>query len=201
MRGHAVSQRKQAGGFSLLELMVVMALLAILAVLATPSMSEWTRNQRIRGEAEALLNGLQKAREEAIRRNRPVSFWLVSDLSSGCALSNTSGTWVVSINTPAGKCNSAPSASADPMLVTSNESRNVDVQADGSEVRFNGYGRATANSSSGAAITTIDIRDPADASNTNVGSHTYRSLRVNIQGSGFRLCDPRITTAGDTRRC
>ena len=178
-------QRGHAYGFSLLELMVVLTLVGILALLATPSMAEWMKNQRIRGTAEALLNGLQTAREEAIRRNRPASFWLVSNLTSGCALSNTSGSWVVSLNSPAGQCDSAPSATAAPLLVTSYAVQgSLDVKAldkDGSaasEARFDGYGRLAGT----APIARIEVRDPADADKASAATHAYRSLRV--------LCSP-----------
>jgi len=204
-----MAQRRPAHGFSLLELMVVITLIAILAMLATPSMSEWVKNQRIRGAAEGLLNGLQTARQEAIRRNRPASFWLVSDLSGSCALSGTSGAWVVSLNTPAGACNAAASATDAPLLVTTHAAEGgVDVKAfdktssAATEVRFDGYGRLAAGAGGGNPIARIEIRDPSDADKDDATTHTYRSLRVQIQGTGaVRLCDPRIDTAGDTRGC
>ncbi len=54
-------------------------------------------------------NGLMQARNEAVRRNQPVSFFLVSDsdavsMSDSCALSATSSGWVVAMASPAGKC-------------------------------------------------------------------------------------------------
>ena len=200
-----MQQRRHARGLSLVELMVVLTLIAILGVLATPSMAEWMKNQRIRGTAETLLTGVQTARAEAIRRNRPTSFWLVSNLTDGCALSNTSGTWVVSVYSPAGACATTPSATAAPLLVSSHAAQGdqdvIAVDADGtaaSEVRFDGYGRILGST----PIARIDVRDPADASKSTPGTHSYRSLRLLIQGTGaIRLCDPRITTTGDTRAC
>lgn len=196
----------RAQGFSLLELMVVVTLIAILVLLAAPSMAEWTRNQRIRGATENLLNGLQMARDEAIRRNRPVSFWLVSDLSSSCTLSNASSIWIISINSPWHACNSAPSVTTDPLLVKASEAPGaLYVQAfdqgggAASQVRFDGYGRTPDGVS---RIAQIEIRDPLDADKTDAATHAYRSMRLVIQGSGaVRMCDPRVTTAGDTRAC
>lgn len=198
--------RPRARGFSLLELMVVVTLVAILALLAAPSMAEWTRNQRIRGGAENLIQGLQLAREEAIRRNRPVSFWLVSDLSRDCTLSSASSLWVISINSPWNACNAAPSVTTDPLLVKASDAQALlyvrafdQSGAAVSQARFDGYGRTPDGVN---RIAQIEIRDPADADKTDAASHTYRSLRVMVLGSGaVRMCDPRITTAGDTRAC
>ena len=193
-------------GVSLLELMVVLAITGVLLVLATPSMAEWIRNQRIRGSAENLLNGLQKAREEAIRRNRPVSFWLVSDLGSGCTLSSNSGIWVISLNSPVSACNAAPSSTADPLLVaTSAPHEGPVVQAsdvDGAastQARFDGYGRAMAVAQ---PLAQISVVDRVDADKPDPATHAYRSLRIVVQGTGaIRMCDPRVTAAGDTRAC
>lgn len=198
--------RPQASGFSLLELMIVVSLISILALLVTPSMAEWTRNQRIRGAAENLLHGLQLAREEAIRRNRPVSFWLVSDLSGSCTLSDSSGIWVISIHSPWDDCDAAPSMTEAPLMIKTGEvpgALNVKAFAQGvgqaSEVRFDGYGRIPEGS---GRIVRIDVTDPADAGKPDVTTHAYRSLRVAIKGSGaVRMCDPRISTPGDTRAC
>jgi type IV fimbrial biogenesis protein FimT len=59
-------------GFNLIEVMVSLTVLGILISLGVPSFAEWLQSQRIRASAEAIINGLQVARGEAIRRNLPV---------------------------------------------------------------------------------------------------------------------------------
>ena len=92
-------------GFSLIELMVTMVILVLLMVAAMPSIGTWLDNTRIRNEGDSIVNGLQTARAEAVRRNENVSFWLVqltdpATLANDCTLSDTSGSWIVSVSGP-----------------------------------------------------------------------------------------------------
>src|SRR3970282_2884896 len=71
----------QATGFTLIELMVTIAVLAIMLFIALPNSAVWMQNTQIRTAGEAVLNGMQLARAEAIRRNTAVQ--LQMDVSSG----------------------------------------------------------------------------------------------------------------------
>jgi len=102
-------------GVSLVEIAVTLAVLALLLMAAAPSMSEWLRSARLRNQGESVLNGIQAARNEAVRRNVEVTFWLVSNntataMNNNCALSSTGNGWVVSRNDPAGFCGTPPPA-------------------------------------------------------------------------------------------
>jgi len=70
--------RSYSHGFTLVELVVTMAVLSLLAFAVMPSVADWIRSTRVRNAAEAVQNGLQKARTEALRQNKNVTFWLVS---------------------------------------------------------------------------------------------------------------------------
>lgn len=198
----------KAKGFSLVELLVVVAIMAALLALVSPSLLEWMVNLRIRNATDALLNGLQQARQEAIRRNQSVSFWLVtpvagndSALDDSCALSNTSGSWVVSVRSPVGKCAAVPSTTTAPMIVSTHPIGDgvkgvsvSSVQADGATsattVTFNGIGGVT----NADRIAIINVSSTANSSR-------YRSLRVEITGIGaFRMCDPAVAST-DPRAC
>jgi type IV fimbrial biogenesis protein FimT len=191
---------------SLIEIAVVMALAAILLFAVAPNLTAAIGNQRIRSSAESLMQGLQRARGEALKMNRPVSLWLATangggELDNTCALSAVSRTWIVSLNDPAGKCATAHSLATDPMIVersvTGSTASLVSVtarQSDGvtaaDSVTFDGFGRVTAATS----IATIDL-DHATSSND------YRRLRIEVsRGGSVRLCELGVA-ADDPRRC
>ncbi len=195
-------------GFTMIELAIAMVIFGFLILAAAPSVQDWFSNTRIRGAAESLQNGLQTARSEAIRRNRTISFWLVSTddanaFSSTCTLSDTSGSWIVSVNAPTGSCDSAPSTTDSPMIVTGrpigDSGSRVSVTATQSDastpataVTFNGFGHVTNTTD---AIGQIDIHDVNSATGT-------RPLRLVISTSGMvRMCDPAVTSSEDPRKC
>ncbi len=194
-------------GFTLIELSVTLVVFALLLALIAPSAAAWMANMQIRATAESIHNGLQKARMEAVRRNQPIRFSLVSTsdpavIDDSCALSASSASWTVSVNDPTGKCGSALSSTADPMLVETYAAgvyaRRVAVsalQADGSSpadsVTFDGFGRILG--ASALAQVTVD---------NVVSGDDYRPLRIVISnGGGIRLCDPRVTASSDPRAC
>jgi type IV fimbrial biogenesis protein FimT len=192
-------------GFNLVEALVTVSVLGILMATTVPSMSDWISSTRVRSLAEATQNGLQKARAEAMKRNRLVTFWLVSPPTtsspdSTCTLSAASAAWVVSLDDPTGKCGTAPSTTADPRIVqvygpgqTADRINVTAVDSDGTaatSVSFNGYGQRV-----GAGISTIDL----------VHTRTsIRPLRVQVTTTGsVRMCDPVVTAAdpNDPRAC
>ena len=187
-------------GFSMIEVVITIAIMGILMATAMPSVGNWLRNSRVRNTAESIQNGLQRARMEAIRLNRPVSFSLVSDLTNSCTLASSSGSWVVSQSAPTSHCGDAPSTTIAPMLVASGlmadggggttvDARNAAATA-ATSVTFNGFGQV-ATTSSTTAIRTIDV--------TATGAMPRR-VEISLGGIG-RLCDPGVTTTGDTRAC
>lgn len=195
-------------GFTLLETMVVVSIITILALVAGPNLSTWLDNIRIRSAADAMQEGLQAARAEAIKRNQNITFWLVNSnadnqLDNTCEVSNTSGSWVVSVTDPYRRCGDAPSTTSAPRIVTKraigDSGARVEVnalQADGTtggtSVTFNGFGRVT----NATPIARIDITGVND-------DVTYRNLRLMISPAGqIRMCDPSIgSTSSDPRKC
>lgn len=188
-------------GFTLIELLVTLAIMSVLMAAVSPSLLDWMVNLRIRNATNAILNGLQLAHQDAIRRNESVGFWLVtasaadpSVLDNSCALSAAGGSWVVSVNSPVGSCTSAPSTTLAPKLVASHAIGDgvsgvtvAAVAADGASpatsVIFNGIGRVT----NAGSVATVDV-----VSSTNAGR--YRSLRIQItSGGSMRMCDPALS--------
>lgn len=193
-------------GFNLVEAVVTVSILGILLAATLPSMADWIRSAHVRGLTETLQTGLQKARSEAMKRNKVVTFWMVSPPDTTapdntCALSSASAAWVVSLQDPTGLCSTSPSPSDPPRIVEvygpGQAANGVTVKAvdkdgnDASSVSFNGFGQRV-----GGGVAKIDI---AHSASTDV-----RPLRIEISTSGgIRMCDPRATAAdaNDARAC
>jgi type IV fimbrial biogenesis protein FimT len=191
-------------GVTLVEIMIALTVMAILVALAAPSFGEWLQNQQIRAAAEATLNGLQVARSEAVRRNLPVRFQLVSDLTSSCSLSSGSLNWVVSLADPTGACDVLVDATPPGTVIQSRSATEgspnaqVAVTPSGTHaVTFGPLGSVLSQNSGGSQpLTQIDISNPF------ITSGAARPLRVVISGGGnIRMCDPAVATAGDPRVC
>jgi type IV fimbrial biogenesis protein FimT len=200
-----------ARGFTLIELMTIMAIMALMLLAAVPSISGWLVNLKIRNAAMALQSGVQAARTEALRRNESVGFWLVTSasattLDNSCTLSATSGSWVISLDSPVGACATAASTTTAPRLVTSHavgdggstnnalafSALSSDGASSATSITFNGFGRISTGTT---PIARIDITSASSAS-------SYRSLRLLVSGNGAtRLCDPAITDSADPRYC
>ncbi|MEX8502384.1 MAG: GspH/FimT family pseudopilin [Leptothrix ochracea] len=204
-----MKQQPHHRGFTIIELMVTIAIIAVVMFSAIPSMSTWLRNTQVRTAAESLQAGLQKARAEAVRRNTPVTFSLVSNtqpgvLDNGCNLSSLSASWVVSVsNDPSGGCGQPVSESVAPQILAKyargDGAPNVTVtvyQADCTTVsnqtqtRFNGFGR-------------IDNAEPIRCLLVDHDSGLeVRKLRLVIgTGGSVRMCDPAVTNDTDPRKC
>ncbi len=197
-------------GFSMVELMVTLTILVLLVLAAMPSIGTWLDNTRIRNEGDSLITGLQTARGEAVKRNQNVSFWLVqltdpAKLANDCTLSDTSGSWVVSVYAPNSHCAddaTSTDATVNPSGVVLARAMGGDsgrvsvkaVQSDGTSssnfVTFNGFGRVAGS----GFISRVDL--------DGTGGATYRKLSVMVSNTGaVRLCDPAVTSTTDPRKC
>jgi type IV fimbrial biogenesis protein FimT len=190
--------------------MVTLAVLGALLMAVTPLVRDWMLDTEIRNAAESISSGLGRARAEAVRRNEPVLFSLVSNdahpgtLDDGCTVSSTSASWVVSLDNPTGHCAEALGKTTGARLVARHargdgspgvavEVRDANcgsVMRQG-QVLFNGYGRAQPVPE---PIRCVVVKHP--------GSSTSRTLHVVLNAGGtVRTCDPAATDQRDTRRC
>jgi type IV fimbrial biogenesis protein FimT len=203
-----LSQRRLRAGFSLIEMMIAIVIAALLLVIGLPSMAIWINNTRVRTAGETLLAGLSLARIEAVRRNTTVRFQLVTDLTSGCALSEIGTSWVVSLADPTAACDVVPSETTAPQIIQKKSgaeaTSSVLLQASGANtVRFNGVGRVT---SPGGVLnmTQIDITNPSGGvcQHDDAVNGTMRCLRIRISPGGeVKMCDPAVVDATDPRIC
>jgi len=198
--------RVRQRGFTLVELMIGIVLAAILLMMGGPSFATWLQNSQIRTMSEAVKDGLQLARAEAVRRNAQVRFELVNSLVAGCALSAAGPNWVVSMDGAAGSCDSTNMADAAapvaPRMIQSRSSaegsRNAVVNASQSAIVFNGLGRLTP--APGADIT-VDVTNPTGGACSSA-SGPMRCLRIVVGAAGqIRMCDPRAGFNGTSEGC
>lgn len=191
---------KTDSGFTLIEMMISVAILAILLGLAAPGFQTFIQNTSIRTTAESVQAGLQLARAEALRRNARVSFWLVNGTDASCARSAAGTSWVVSVDDPAGACNSAASVTVAPRIVQtrlgSDGSAGVTIAATtgtaasvaSSCITFNGLGTVEATCPGGGApIGRVSITSAASPDTT-------RDLQIRVAAGGsIRMCDPDVS--------
>jgi type IV fimbrial biogenesis protein FimT len=65
--------RRQARGFSLMEVMIVVVIVAVIAAIAMPNFLTMVQNTRISTTADSVRDAVMVARTEAIRRGTPVT--------------------------------------------------------------------------------------------------------------------------------
>lgn len=167
----SVHMLRRAHGVTLVELLVVLLIVAIGATLAAPSFAQMVANYKVRSAAEGILNGLNFARTEALRRNAAVRFSLTAGGSG----------WAVSQVSPATTLQSrSDNESPGTTVASSSAAKSVTFLPNGLL-------------QSGAQMTQVTISSIVDATDT-------RRINV-FGGGLIRMCDPAVTTADDPRRC
>ena len=171
---------KTTPGFTLIELMIGLVVLAVLVGLGVPSFMVWMQNTQIRNAADAVLNGVQLARSEAIRRNKLVTFTLTERTG-----------WKVQ---QSGAIDSIQERSAD------EGSAKVGVAATPGgayAATFDTLGGLTDNPDGSVPIQKLDFTSQTSSDSA------IRPLRIMVSVSGtVRLCDPDPKLgSGDPRRC
>lgn len=187
-------------GVTLVELVIGIAIVGVLLVLGLPSFGAWIQNTQIRTAAEAIQNGLQLARSEAVRRNTSVQFVLTSVVGGGVG-----SDWRVTCVTPIDDLDGdgvadCPGTGMVPteiqMRPAAEGSRNAVVTAAQPTIVFNGTGRVTPVP---AAAINIGITNPTGGACATAGP--MRCLNVVVSTGGqVRMCDPALAST-DPRGC
>ncbi len=194
-------------GFNLIELIIAIALMSILMTFAMPMYSAFMQNQRIRVAAEGIVSGLQIARSEAVKQNRRVEFLLtdeeVDPSNASSAASSASGAnWMT-------RALDTPSAGVHTYVEGRDGTEGTSSATAGSLIAVTGSTGSVIFSALGtvemaAATTTFDVASasPSTQGQCVASGGSVRCLRVVlVPGGQARMCDPSITTSGDTRRC
>jgi type IV fimbrial biogenesis protein FimT len=177
-RRELLTAMKSCAGFTLIELIIVIVILAIMLFIALPNFAVWMQNTQIRTAGEAVLNGMQLARAEAIRRN--VSVELRMDASSGWT-ARVADTSQIIQSRLAGEGSAAALVTITPLGAGT--------------VTFNSFGSVATNADGTATVTEIKIDSPA------IAAADSRELCILVRAGGnVRMCDPQVAVT-DTRSC
>ena len=199
--------RPRQRGLSMIEVMIAITLAAILIALGAPSFFTGMQNRQIRTAADAIQNGLQYARTEALRRNRTVKFQLRDGNSWTVGCDPVDETVVDGQqNCPAVLQQREAAEGSARAQVTPMQLSQVTLTPAGSPVfagdlRFTALGRLTADTLPGGNIAEYQISNPTGGTCAADGGE-MRCLSIRITASGqIRMCDPAVTAAGDPRAC
>lgn len=168
-------------GATLVELLIGIAVLGILIAAGLPSYTAWIQNTQIRNAAESVLNGMQLARNEAVRRNVNVELALGAQSS-----------WTVSVPSTAEQIQTRTYGAGSANVTV------AAVPANATKITFSSLGRVTANADASAAITQLDFDVPTSI----LLASASRDLRIVVgAGGNVRMCDPTVTDTTDPRYC
>lgn len=184
VQGRVASCRNS--GFTLVEAMIVTAIAAIVMVVAAPSFKTFTNSTRISSASSLLLDDLNLARGEAIKRNVRVLVCLKNAAGDDCAAgTNWAPGWLVCYDRdtnaspnngiPDGSCDVAPTDGTNPNPIVSRPAINSVLTLTGpsSPIRFN------PNGSQGAPGTAASI---ALALTVNSSTPVTRTVTVAVTG-------------------
>lgn len=191
-------QRRQQG-VTLLELMIGVAIVALVLAFGAPSFSRWLQDSKNRTAAEAIANGLQVARSEAVGRNALVRFTLTDAAGTSawtvtCVNNVPSCPTATAIRTYPGANGPKVGVSVLPIPAGSSPNPFATEIAAGTSVpagvSFNGLGRVPA-ANANADITRIDVTAP-----------NAKRYVVAVSNTGqIRMCDPGVALATSPQGC
>lgn len=190
--------RIRQSGFTLIELMIAVVIVGILLMVGVTSYGTWSQNQQVRVAAESIIDGMQLARAEAVKRNTTTRIVLCGAASSSWEILAASA--AAPQPTASMACGAGSNALVGEERVQERSaqegSRNAQIQVTpngATTVTFNSMGRVAANADASAAITQVDVSNP----------NGDRPLRITVStGGSLRMCDPSPKLqAGDPRAC
>ena len=210
--------RPKPNGFSLVELLIGIAILGVLAAMAAPALSSWIQNAQIRATADAIQNGLQLARGEAVRLNTTMRFQLMTSADNTCqqyaaGAASLSSNWVVSQGDPAlsplacaTPATNTAVAQNDPLIVQVRSggegSGNIAVSGGQSLITFNGLGRATNVPTPPGTASFSATTNPSSNCLPPLGTGLTKCLNVVVSSGGqIRMCDPSLSQTTNPRGC
>jgi len=188
-------------GFNLIEILVALTVLGVLIALGAPSLAEFLQNQQVRAATEAVVNGMQVARGEAIKRNLavqmvlepPTSGWTICEATVEPCDSTTLGTDATLVIQSRSPDEGTSNANVTPVA--------ADLATTAIAVTFSPLGSVVTNFNASPTLARVDVINTRNACIADSGP--MRCLRVVVTGGGsVRMCDPTPgIIAPDPRAC
>jgi type IV fimbrial biogenesis protein FimT len=182
---------------STVEILVALGIIALVIGLGAPSAMNWIQNLQIRNAGEAILNGLQTARLEALRRNTTVAFELTDPNSTAwhvCVFDLTLLACAVpdlATSDPGGQLNARVGVQTQFTSFLEPLDAGVNVPQ---LVAFDSFGRVSPQNPTN--IARIDVRNPT----MNGGDERRMSIAITVGGQ-IRMCDPALSKAVNPQGC
>jgi type IV fimbrial biogenesis protein FimT len=160
-----MTSKRDASGFTMIELIITMLIVAILLAIGVPSFKYVTASNRISTEVNALLGDMQFARSEAVKEGLPVTVCTSNNATSAnptCGGGNAwQGGWIVFLD-------SNDNQTVDPGEVVirtqpafSSTDTFVPAAGNFTYITFNREGYATTNN---VTIVTLELHDSTNTS-------------------------------------
>lgn len=142
-------------GVTMIELLTAIVILSVLLAVGAPALTSWIQNAKIRTTADAIQNGLQLARTEAVKNNAQAMFSLTTSVDDTCSsyaalgapATGVAANWIVSTTDPTAACDTGAQVlhKRTASEGTSNALVSVtqNAAAHNGQVTFNGLGRLT----------------------------------------------------------
>jgi len=192
-------------GVTLIELLIGVAIMTMLLLVGVPSFRTWIQNTQVRTAAESIQNGLQIARNEAVRRNTEVRFqfngtsgipsWTVGCVTVVTAAENPCPAEIQKRAGGEGGTNARVGVSKATIDATTNYGAAL--------VAGDGFGSATTNTwitFNGLGATVNGTNDMKRIDVTNAAASDARRLVIIVTPGGLiKMCDPQLT--GNPQSC